>query len=232
MDINSIKERIAKLSRMTIDNGASENEAMFAAKKIAELLDEHGLTESEIKAYAAPDSTESMETSSYGNKKKLHEVQYCVNSIAAFFDVKVWISNNVNSRCMKFFGFPQDVAAAIALTETLVSAMENDFKAYMATNTEDVHGKTLRKSFMLGFASRVSQRLKEFKQERKNLLTGERGTAIVVLKNQVVETKYNELNMKLRTTYTKASYSNATAFSAGYSAGGRVSLGNTRQIAG
>jgi len=45
----SILKRIQKLLKMSEDNGASENEAMLAAKKAQELLSEHNLSRSDIK---------------------------------------------------------------------------------------------------------------------------------------------------------------------------------------
>jgi len=44
----SILKRIQKLLKMSEDNGASENEAMLAAKKAQELLSEHNLSRADI----------------------------------------------------------------------------------------------------------------------------------------------------------------------------------------
>jgi len=234
IDLNEIKARIAKLSKMTIENGASENEALTAARKIAELLDSNGLTEAEIKAFETTDSDTSckMETSDFGEKKKLHEVQFCVNAIAKFFDVKVWSTTmGTGNRVIRFFGFPQDVAAAMALTETLVYAMERDYKNWFATQSQDVHGKTLRKNFMLGFCSRVNSRLKDLKEEREvkaeNNLPG---TSLVILKNQVVESEAEKLNLRLRKASRSYSRANTSAYDAGCYAGSQVNLGNNKMI--
>lgn len=229
-DINDIKARIVKLSKMTTENGCSEAEAMTAAAKIAAILDEHGMTEAEIKSFSREESGNKMETADFGNKKKLHEVQYCVNGIAKFFDVKVWASTTRENRTIRFFGFPGDVAAAIALTETLVYAMESDFDRFMASKNnyfDGVHGKTLRKNFMLGFAHRVTERLRELKVERNPVTTG---TALVVLKNQVVETEAAKLNLNLKAGSANRTTGNTAAYAAGMTAGGRVNLGNTKQI--
>ena len=226
-DIENIKARIVKLSKMTVENGCSEAEAMTAAAKLAAILDENGMTAEEIKSFSREESGNKMETANFGNKKKLHEVQFCVNAIAKFFDVKVWSATTSVNRVIRYFGFPNDVAAAIALTETLVYAMEGDFDRYMLNNVQSVHGKTLRKNFMVGFAHRVSERLKELKLERNPVTTG---TALVVLKNQVVEAEAEKLNLQLKKGASNRTTANTAAYEAGQVAGGRVNLGNTKYI--
>jgi hypothetical protein len=227
-DFNDIKAKIAKLANMTTENGASENEAMFAAKRIAELLDAHGMTISEMKDFQNENSVNKMETGSFGSKKKLHEVQYCVTAIAEFFDCKVWANRGTDSHKIKFFGFPQDVVAALALTEALVHAMESDYKLWFSNQNSEVHGKTLRKNFMLGFCSRINARLKEMKLARNVATTG---TALIVVKGQVVTEEYAKLNMTVKKAYRSTYTSNNAAYEAGQSAGNTANLGNTKRIA-
>jgi hypothetical protein len=43
-----IKERVAKLLNMTVDNGASESEAMMAAQRAAELMAHYDIEASEL----------------------------------------------------------------------------------------------------------------------------------------------------------------------------------------
>ena len=45
----SVLKRIQKLLQMSIENGASENEAMLAADKAQKLLQEHNLSISDLK---------------------------------------------------------------------------------------------------------------------------------------------------------------------------------------
>lgn len=227
-NFNEIKAKIAKLANMTIENGASESEALFAAKKIAELLDAHGMSIEEMKDFQNENSTNKMETGEFGNKKKLHEVQYCVTAIADFFDCKIWATRGNDAHKIKFFGFPQDVAAAMALTEALVYAMESDYKKWFNSQNSDVHGKTLRKNFMLGFCSRINARLKEMKLARNSANTG---TALIVVKGQVVTEEYAKLNMKISKSYRTVYSSNNAAYEAGQTAGNTANLGNTKRIA-
>ena len=59
----SVLKRIQKLLKMSIENGASENEAMFAADKAQKLLQEHNLSITDIKddSQAEPIESEDVE---------------------------------------------------------------------------------------------------------------------------------------------------------------------------
>ena len=50
----SIAARIRALLAMTLENGASENEAVFAAKQAAKLLEEYDLSMDEVEMRASP----------------------------------------------------------------------------------------------------------------------------------------------------------------------------------
>lgn len=230
-DLNDIKARLVKISKMTVENGCSEFEALSAAAKISEILDEHGMTFGDVKAYSESNDPNKpkMEYGRFGTKKQIHEVSFIVNQIANLFDCKVFRSIINGYKVIQFFGFPEDVAACLALTDTLVIAMEFDCKVYQKTTSQDVHGKTLRKGFMLGFAVRINERLKEMKTQRTENKTT--GTALVVLKNQIVASEFVKENIKLKKASQTIRTSNNEAYLAGYKSGNNISLNNNKMIA-
>jgi len=236
-NLADIKARIAKLSRMTVDNGCSEAEAMSAAIKIQAIIAEHGLTIGEVKAYIASNdpNKEKMEHGLFGRNKRWHEVKYCSGAVADLFDCQVFktekMVNGKEVKYLNFFGFPQDVAAAMALTDLIYRAMENDFRNYLLNAARNgVHGKTLRKAFMLGFASRVSDRLREMKKEAAQVKPT--GTELVVLKNQVVKNHLASEGIHLRVSNSKTTYRSTDAYAAGQSAGDKAVLSNNKRIGG
>ena len=62
-----VKQRIAKLLNMTLDNGASENEAMMAADKAAELMAFYDIEASELSVRSARAIKQTVRTRKYGN---------------------------------------------------------------------------------------------------------------------------------------------------------------------
>lgn len=226
-DLNEIKVRLAKLSRMTVENGCSEHEALNAASKIAAILDEHGLTLDSLKSYENADVKPEMTNGQFGDKKHSHEVRFCATAVADYFDCKVYKATVNGKKVINFFGFAQDVEACMVLINALAFAMESDYRKWHNTQNSDIHGKTLRKNFMIGFSDRVSVRLNEMKKERtnQNVTTG---TALVVLKNQLVEKAFTVKIKKVITYYTP----NEHAYAAGQAAGNNANLGVTNKQIG
>src|SRR5882724_3666775 len=118
IDRNALAERVRKLSKMTIANGCSENEAAFAAAKIAAIMAEHALTQDELSL--KEDSAHCLKDEfiiwgqEHGDWWKLQQ------SIARLFDCKCWsmkarieqipeleIGHPV--RPFVFYGMPYDV---------------------------------------------------------------------------------------------------------------------------
>jgi hypothetical protein len=239
-NLADIKARIAKLSRMTVDNGCSEAEAMSAAAKIQSIIAEHGITIGEVKDYIASNdpNKEKMEEGFYGRNQRFHEVSRCLTDIANLFDCQGFKTEKVvdgkKIKVLYFYGFPQDVAAAMALTDLIARAMENDFRNYLLNNrTQGYHGKTLRKAFMLGFAGRVRIRLRAMKEETKAKPTG---TELIILKNQVVSQhlaiELKAKGIRVRTTTSKTTYRSVEAYAAGQSAGDKAVLNNNKRVGG
>jgi len=64
---DKIKERVAKLLNVTIDRGASENEAMGAAEKAAELMAHYDIEASELSVRSAQAIKQTARARKYGN---------------------------------------------------------------------------------------------------------------------------------------------------------------------
>lgn len=159
----------------------------------------------------------------FGSKRQLHEVQFCARAIANYFDCRCFSRTLPNGvRAITFFGFAQDVAAAMALSHALMIAMEQDYGLWSNTQSANqVHGKTLRSAFMRGFGERVSERLDEMKVAQKAVVST--GTALVVLKGQLITQAMADHGVKLKKQARYATR-NDGAKEAGRAAGDRASL--------
>lgn len=85
-DLDGLKSRIQALRAKTIDNGCTENEALAAAAKVAELLDRYDLSLSDVELREAPCEQRAFET----HRKKRVPLDACIGAIANFCDCRVW----------------------------------------------------------------------------------------------------------------------------------------------
>lgn len=213
--VSKIKALLAK----TVENGATEAEALMAAQKAGELMDKYELTMSEIEV--REESCEE-DTVNVGNKKA-HPVQYVAMTIGAFTDTRVWMGGP--GKTIHFFGLKKDVQIATYLTQMLRRAIDSEWETYKNSalyQMDPNHGRSQRASFMNGMAGRLSKRLREMKQQREQAKPT--GTSLVPVKNQIVEQEFKKLGMKLTSTTNRTSIRSSGAYHAGVAAGNRVNI--------
>lgn len=243
---DKLKSRIAALMAKTVENGCSEEEAASAATLLANMLDMHGVTIADVTAMLTSKETVDVTKMNWTSGKKLHEAYLVAQPIAAFFGCKVWRSlHGGDLPAIVFFGLSQDAYAACTLLETVKVSMDTEWQRYLKTVPWDRRGsgKTvrMRTSFMNGMILRLTSRLSAMLDERNkaNAPPPGGGTALVVLKNQLVEREFKSLEMKLTASRsTRARSSSNDAHQAGMAAGDRTSLSagkgvtETKRIAG
>ncbi len=142
---------IRALLSKTVANGCTESEALAAAAKAGDLMDRYALALSDLELQAercgARRATE-----------KRHDVDRIAASIARFCNCKSW----TESGRIVFFGMAHDVEAASYITDLCRSAMDAAFRDHlrsperMTWQGKAVHGRYLRKSFMVEMAMRLS----------------------------------------------------------------------------
>jgi hypothetical protein len=169
-------------------------------------------------------------------RKNLHEVDlYCAVAIAEFCDVRVWQNKEYRGSTkigvnVQFFGFVADVELAKYLREMIFRAMEWEWAKYSNSVSNVGHKRSVRKSFLVGMAGRLSQRLRDLKAESRGT-----GTELIVLKDQLVTKAWAEqVNINLKKNYAAktVTVSNGAAYAAGQGAGDRVTLNRSGAGAG
>jgi hypothetical protein len=152
--------------------------------------------------------------------------------IADFFDCKAWHYNN-NA---VFFGVKSDVELAHQMLTVVCLAVDSEFFTWSKSAGSDVGQaihKEVRTSFISGMAKRIGDRLRVMKEARSDKGRS-RGTDLVVVKNQIVDEKFaaylrqtNQSDFTKNTSKSSSAISE-TAFLAGWTAGTRVDLGDTK----
>ena len=118
--LDKLKSGIQALRAKTIANGCTEDEALSAAAKVAELLDRHDLSLSDLELRASACERKVYET----HRKKRIPLDDCIGAIALFCDCRVWREKNAaGDNCYVFFGLSADIEVAHYLAELIDGAV-------------------------------------------------------------------------------------------------------------
>jgi len=216
--------RIRGLRAKTIDNGCTEGEALAAAAKVAELLDRHDLSLSDLEIREAPCERRVFET----HRKKRIPLDECVGAIAAFCDCRVWREKNAaGEACYVFFGLPADVEVAHYLTELIDVAVRTELGRYKTSRDYQQFRHQERHlanaSFALGMVASIADRLVAMKEAR-DAANESTSRGLVVLKTAVVDGELEKLDLKLRIVEGRRRMVSPMAYDAGGTAGENVAL--------
>ena len=184
------------LRAKTVEQGCTEQEALAAAAKVAELLDRYGMSLGELDFKAQPCEGMTMQT----DRKRNGPIDRCVPAVASFFDCRVWGERAADKTIRYvFFGLRGDVGAAQYLHELVERAFETEtdrFRAgalYLAMEGER---RSATNSFQIGLADGIIGKLQAMRAERG---TG-RGTGrdLVPVKAAMVDEELDKLGISLR----------------------------------
>ena len=231
---DSIVNRCRKLSQMTIANGCSEAEAAFAAKKLAALMAEHNVSQSEYSIRR--DAAQCLKDELVFMEDSISDWATVCLGIQDLYSTKAWMQNfyedvlelGIPQKIVKvyYFGLPADVAASIAMTQICAAAINTESIAWGKENKLKGRGKALKlKSFRLGMAVRLKEIIRGLKPQVQT------GTALVVLKNQLVTEEFAKLGMKLGKARS-AGVADPTAYAAGQQRANSVRLGHASEVSG
>lgn len=191
--------KIKALLSKTVDNGATEDEAIAAAMKARELMDKYDidLTTLDMKA----EGFETLINQYFAVSPEHRAATAIAVAVAAYTDTKVYGTHNRSA--IAYFGLKSDVTFATWLETTLVGFVIRNAEVYIKdwkARQFQLHSgatKTEKLSFILGCSARIAKRLHDEAAKRKSA-TGAGSMALVVRdKAQVVTEEWAKLNMKL-----------------------------------
>lgn len=212
------KRLIRELQDVSEANGASEHEALNAAKRLGEILEKYNLdlTDASVREDAsACVKNEVFAADDYAGTLVVGIKHFC--EIIAYT-----VSNDGHAGKYVFFGVPHDVGIALYLYEICSEAMEYDWAGYM-----EVHGYSMKKraSFRAGFAHRIYTRLMDLKRERDERAAQSTCRDLIVLKDQLVTEEFKkQLGIRLVKAKARGGPADSGAFRAGMAAGANVNL--------
>lgn len=202
-ELDKVLSRIQALRGKTVDRGCTEAEALLAAGKVAELLDQYGLTLSEIDMKAQSCAGEGIET----NRRRRSPLDECAGAIAGFCDCRTWYEMTPRGHIRHiFFGLPADVAGARYLYEKIEDAFETETAAFKRSELYDRHPSAKRRSattsFQAGLGHGICAKLDRLKAERDAAFRASGGRDLVPVKRDVIEEELAALGMRLKVLQT------------------------------
>src|SRR5665213_1756028 len=197
-ELDKLKSRIQALRAKTIDNGCTEDEALSAATKVAELLDRYDLSLTDVEMREAPCEQLEYET----RRKKRIPIDGCVSAVANFCDCRVWREKNPTGEARYvFFGLRSDIAVALYLTELIDTAVRSELGRYKTTpdyrRFRHKERHMANASFALGMVASIADKLTAMKAGR-NKANSSTGRDLVVLKTEIVDAELEKLDLNLR----------------------------------
>ena len=225
-DLTRVVERIRALRAKTVDQGCTEEEALAAADKVAELLDRYGLLlgETDLRRQACLgvgiDST----------RKRMGPLDDCVPTIAHFCDCRAWNERTPSGTIRSmFFGLPAEVEAAQYLHERVTTALDTETAAFrrgeLYGNLAGGGRQKATTSFQLGLARGICAKLDARKAERNTRTLQLTGRDLVPVKASVVEEELARLGLSFTTRDSNRSRMVLLgAYEAGQVASGRFEI--------
>jgi len=198
-ELDKLLQRIRALRAKTVEQGCTEQEALAAAEKVAELLDRHGLTLSELDMRRQACEGAGIAT----DRKRRAPIDDCVPAIGNFFDCRHWGETAADGTLhYVFFGMPADVQAALYLYDLVVLAFASETAQFQAgTFYQTAHSSQRRSatsSFQLGLARGIVGKLSALREARQAAMRVGSGRDLVPIKASIVETELSRLGLTLR----------------------------------
>jgi hypothetical protein len=211
----ALVQRIRALRAKTVAQGCTEQEALAAATKAAELLDRYGLSLGELEFRAQPCEGIGIQT----DRRRFAP-------IAAFFDCRVWVEQ-MSGRALRyvFFGLRGDVAAAQYLYDLVERAFRTEtdrFRAGALYAEMATERRCATHSFQVGLARGICDKLAQMQTAREASRRSVSGRDLVPVKAAMVDDALARLGLDLhRRQIGHGRRVLADAYSAGEAAGRR-----------
>ena len=193
----ALVQRIRALRAKTVSQGCTEQEALAAAEKAAELLDRYGLSLSELEFRAQPCDGVGIQT----NRRRFAPIDTCVPVIAAFFDCRAWVEQ-VPGQTLRhvFFGLRGDVAAAQYMYDLVERAFQTETDAFRLSELYVCMAgerRSATNSFQVGLGRGICGKLARMQAERANNRRSASGRDLVPVKAAMVEEELAKLGLDL-----------------------------------
>jgi hypothetical protein len=228
LDLEKIKDRIAKLLRMADDAG-SPNEAAIAAGRARALMDKYQIAAFDAHAQVK-DSFSAQGASIYFNEIPAYMSSLAVsvakyNDCQARYEKAPMFGEHQGKQRVTFQGYTQDVEFAIQMYKRLLKICERLACEYVKAKGEtSVNAITrLKVQFKYGAMIEINNRLHQMTAER-DAITSSAGTSLVIVKAKGVEGEFGKVNYGRGREVTVSTHADAEARRQGHVKGATIEI--------
>lgn len=220
--LNKIKALMAK----TVENGCTEAEAMAALSMAQAMMDAYEVTLEDIKET----EKESAIKETMKDMRDPHNIRgNLAVCISEFTSIKVWRSEYKSQKFRyNFVGLKSDIDFAVWLLEHLTMFVQKELKNYIwangHTNLEPSAKRRVINGFVFGCCNRINAKFRELINQGK-VNANNNDNALVLVKNELIVRKMNELNVELSKGRKRSSSIEPDGYAAGQAAGDRATFG-------
>ncbi len=220
-ELERAKRLINKMADRTTDRGFTEDEALDAASKISQLLEQFDLRLDEViirqekcvqrEVFAPDDAMSSV-----------------IVGIGKLCNLVVYNKTEAKPVCYVMFGMERDIELAIFLYEICHEAADVGWAEHIGQGKG--HTTKQRESFRMGFGGRLFQRFLELKAERDRHREELRrkaqstGTDLVLMRDGIVEEEFAKTGVRLVSNNRRNTIRDYSAYHMGASHADNVNL--------
>lgn len=195
-DIQRIKDKIAKLLNLS-ESQVNEHEATNAARKARILMDKHQLSIFDIERGESSESLVASVASDYSSRWPLWKTSIAIaiaelNDCICDFHCKIELNSRRFSRAIRFKGFESDVELSGSLFYFILDVIEEHAERYRETGAFAKMVNHYREAM----AQRIRERLDEIRESRESVYIESKGTSLIVVKSQMVESEFGKKKYK------------------------------------
>jgi len=231
-----ILKKIRALQDKTVAQGCTEEEVEAAMNILNNLMIEYNLTLDDIQEeYASYD--QDFIWSSDG-KTNNNPAKFATWALGEFCEVRVWWSKRWDYDNLKwrhattFFGEKKDVELAKYLYTVIDNSIKRETERHKDYSLSYMKGDrkektTILKSFRLGMAERLSERMVEMVRKRNKVMEENHKSAIILHKKGAIEKHLQDVGMKFgKSRISKFSHIDGDAYNSGKAAAEKIHLGH------
>lgn len=234
--MESMKQKIAALLALAGNEGATEAEASLAAERAQEMMLKYGISLAEITmndTAATRIGADSVRFTTEIGEWRIRLADGVVRSVGGQLVITSGSWNYETNRKGQDFTFicPEGTAeSCLDLYKWLEAQLALTSSEAMKRREETwVHGRTWRRSWLVGASLRIANRMcRKYEEAKQDETTG---TALVLM-HDAVQDKMHELFGMIRTRKSNVGNLNGEAYRKGQSAGSTMDLGGGKVSSG
>jgi hypothetical protein len=219
--LNKVRALLAK----TMEAGCTEAEAMAAIERAHAMMTAYEITEAELNLTKEEKAILRREPP---GTKDPHRIKWqLIYSVSRFCGCKAWRERRNKGGGITFCGLPSDAQFGTWLLDTLTAFVQAELVNHLldvGTSADKQEQREVIRGFVIGCTDRISQRLDELREQAAPIATSN-ARALVVVKDQAIQAKLDELGIKLCSGGESCASFDYSSYSAGQAAGDRASFG-------